>query len=334
MDRRPCGQSGIEISVLGVGTWSFGGGPDDYWGAQEQSEVDAIVNAALDDGLNYFDTAEMYNEGRSEESLGAALQNRRDEAVIGSKISPENTSPAALREHCEASLHRLNTDRIDIYMVHWPVRDRSVEDAFSALLDLRAEGKVRAIGVSNFAPQDLAEALGTGAPIAVNQLHYNLLSRAIEFEVLPLCEQHGVGVLAYMPLLQGLLTGKYASLDDAPPNRLRTRHFRGDRPGARHDTPGAEEEVARALNGIRAVADELDVPMAHVALAWVANRPGLTSVIAGARNVDQLRRNAEGCSIALSPDLAARLDGVTAPLKEKLGPNIDYWQNEENSRCR
>lgn len=334
MERRPCGKSGIDISILGVGAWSFGGGADDYWGAQEQSEVEGIVNAALDQGISYFDTAEAYNDGRSEESLGEALKARRDEAVIGSKISPGNTEPSVLREHCETSLQRLKTDYIDIYMVHWPVREHSVEDAFATLAELQSEGKIGAIGVSNFGPQDLSEALAAGARLTVNQLHYNLLSRAIEYETLPLCRQHDIGVLAYMPLLQGVLTGKYKTLDDAPPNRLRTRHFRGDRPGARHDTPGAEKEVVRALGGIRVVAEDLDIPMAHLALAWVANQPGVTSVIAGARNVDQLRRNAEGCSISLSPDMMARLDRLTDPLKQKLGPNIDYWQNEANSRSR
>jgi myo-inositol catabolism protein IolS len=334
MDRRASHKSGTEIPVLGVGAWSFGGGADDYWGAQEQSEVEAIVNAALDEGINYFDTAEAYNDGRSEESLGDALRSRRDEAIIGSKISPENTEPSVIREHCEASLRRLRTGYIDLYMVHWPIRNHSVEEAFGTLAELQSEGKIRAIGVSNFGPRDLSEALATGAGIAVNQLHYNLLSRAIEHETLPLCRQHDIGVLAYMPLLQGVLTGKYPSLDETPPNRLRTRHFRGDRPGARHGTAGAEEEVRRALGGIRVVADELDIPMGHLALAWVASQPGVTSVIAGARNVDQLRRNAEGCSISLSADTVARLDRLTDPVKQKLGPNIDYWQNEANSRCR
>ena len=181
MEKRRCGRSDISLSVVGVGCWSFGGGPGSYWGPQEQKDVDDVVHAALDNGINYFDTAEGYNEGRSEEALGRALEGRREEAVIGTKISPSNTEPSVLRRHCEASLRRLRTDYIDIYMVHWPITDRSVEDAFDTLMSLRSEGKVRSIGISNFGVRQMEEALATGARIDVNQLCYNLLSRAIEF---------------------------------------------------------------------------------------------------------------------------------------------------------
>jgi len=193
MERRRCGKSDLELSVLGIGCWSFGGG--EYWGAQEEGDVRAVVHTALDHGINYFDTAEGYNEGRSEESLGKALGGRRHEAVIGTKVSPSNAEPAVLRAHCEDSLRRLQTDCIDLYMVHWPITRYSVEDAFGTLRTLQSEGKIRSIGVSNFGVQQLSEALTTGARIDVNQLCYNLLSRAIEVEILPLCRQQGIGVL-------------------------------------------------------------------------------------------------------------------------------------------
>lgn len=334
MERRPCGNSGLEISVYGVGAWSFGGQEGDYWGAQEQAEVERVVHAALDMGVNYFDTAELYNNGRSEESLGKALGDRRDEAVIGTKIRPEYCTPKGIQEHCHASLRRLNTDVIDIYMVHWPIQEHPVDAAFETLMGLQDEGKIRTIGVSNFTGRHLREALTTGAEIAVNQLHYSLFSRAIEYEALPACIEHSVGVVAYMPLLQGILTGKYRTLDEVPWYRMRTRHFRGDRRGARHGGPGAEEELMSALEAIRRIADDVGAPMSDVALAWVAAQPGVTCVLAGARDVNQLRANVRGCTFKLSPDTITRLSSLTEPIKEKLGPDIDYWESPDNSRAR
>ena len=163
---RECGKSGLKISALGVGCWSFGGGR--YWGAQAQEDVDQVVRRAVELGVNYFDTAEAYNEGRSEESLGKAIRGiPRHEIVIGTKISPSNTAPRTLFRHCEASLERLGTDTIDLYMVHWPIGGRliggsnededalsRVDQAFAALGKLQKQGKVRHIGVSNFEGMD------------------------------------------------------------------------------------------------------------------------------------------------------------------------------------
>lgn len=332
VEKRALGRSGLQVSVLGIGCWSFGGG--DYWGAQDQGDVEAVVCAALDRGVTYFDTAEGYNAGRSEESLGKALRGRRHEAVIGSKVSPSNTEPATLRAHCEASLRRLQTDVIDLYMVHWPITGRPVQDAFDTLMALRAEGKIRAIGVSNFGVQQLGEALETGAQLDANQLCHNLLSRAIEVEILPLCRAHQIGVLGYMPLLQGILTGKYASLDEVPPARLRTRHFRGDRPGSRHGQPGEEALVMQTLAGIAAVAKEEGVEMADLALAWSIAKPGITFTLAGVRNLEQLEANMRGASLVLSPQVVARLDALTQPLLDRLGANADYFQGDRDSRTR
>ena len=199
MERRVCGKSGIEISPMGIGCWSYGGG--DYWGPQAQSDVTAVANAALDAGINFFDTAEGYNNGRSEEALAVALKGRRHEAVIGTKISKPD--PATIRERCEASLQRLQTDYVDIYMIHWPHDRLPSKRAWLNLTRLQEDGLIRAIGVSNFGVEQLTRHLRQGASIAVNQLCYNLLSRAIEPELLPLCRKHDVGILGYMPLLRG-----------------------------------------------------------------------------------------------------------------------------------
>ena len=212
MEKRKCGLSGIPVSVLGIGTWPFGGTKDDYWGSQEDRDAEAVVLSAIERGVTFFDTAPIYNDGRSEETLGRILKNRRKDAIIGTKIVPEKAEPRALRQSCEESLERLHTDYIDIYMVHWPIRDYSVDDAFATLSDLKSEGKIRSIGISNFGVNDIREAVGIGAPVDVNQVHYNLFSRAIEEEVAPLCMTHNIGIIAYMPLLQGILSGKFTSL--------------------------------------------------------------------------------------------------------------------------
>ncbi len=334
LEKRHAGVSGAELSILGIGCWMFGGTSDDYWGSHDDNEARNLVAAAMDRGVNYFDVAEVYNEGRSEEALGRVLKGRRDEAVIGTKILPDNCSKAGVREHCEASLRRLDTDYIDIYMVHWPLRGQPVEDAFGTLKELKDEGKIRVIGVSNFGVKDLTEALGTGAEIGINQMHYNLLSRAIEAEILPLCIERKIGISTYMPLLQGILTGKYATIDEIHPNRTRTRHFRGDRPDSRHGEAGAEMEVDQVLGDLRTLASETGHSVGQMALAWVAARKGITCVIAGARNVEQLEANIEGVSLKLDESVLVRLDEITEPLYKKLGTNPDYWQSLENSRIR
>lgn len=332
MDKRKLGSSGIEVSTLSLGCWALAGG--DGWGDQDERSAIATIHAALEQGINFFDSAEGYNSGRSEELVGKALADRRDRAVIASKISPNHTAPDQLRGYLEAALRRMQTDYVDVYMIHWPIRTHPLADSLAVMQALKQEGKIRAIGVSNFARLDLTEAVETGVQIDVDQLHYSLLSRAIEFEILPLCRQFGVGVTTYMPLLQGLLTGKYRTLEEVPPFRLRTRHFSGDRPMSRHGDVGAEAEVVEALAGVRAIAEEIGKPMANVALAWVMAQPGVTSVIAGARSPDQVARNVQATALSLAPETIERLNQVTEPVKAALGPNADYWQTAENSRMR
>ena len=210
-------------SILGMGCWAFGGGK--YWGDQNQKDVDEVVHSALDHGINYFDTAEVYNDGESERSLGLALKGRRNEAVIGTKVSTSNTKASALREHCEASLKRLGTDYIDIYMLHWPINPKAIEhftndkslissppsiqEAFDTLMQLQIEGKIRQIGISNHGVEQMEEIKKTGASIAVNELPYNLISRGIEDGILPYCVLNNIGVIGYMAMQQGILAGIY-----------------------------------------------------------------------------------------------------------------------------
>ncbi len=352
MELRQCGNSDLQLSVVGIGCWAFGGDEGDYWGAQDQTDVNALVRRAVELGINYFDTAEIYNNGRSETSLGLALQGvPRDKVIIGSKVTPAHCYHDTLIESCEASLRRLGTDYIDLYMIHWPLHLHSVrhvtndetiinnpptvEEAVAALTKLQQQGKIRHIGVSNFAKNRLDEILGMGVKVAANQLHYSLLARAIEDEILPYCQHQGVGILGYMTILQGILAGKYKTLDEIPAPRRRTRHFRGDStPLSRHGEAGAEAELQEALTQIHAIADELYLPMEKLAIGWAFANPGITSALVGARNVAQIAANAAAGNTVLSAEIVERLNQVTQPLKEKLGPSFDYYEHTNQDRTR
>ena len=341
---RLCGREGLRLPILGVGCWSFGGG--DYWGDQDQKDVDSIVAAALEMGCAYFDTAEVYNDGRSEMALGAALKGRRGKAIIGSKVSPDNTSPATLRAHCEASLRRLGTDYIDLYMVHWPInpvslkhytnREVSAESlpdtvtAFETLAALKQEGKIRHIGVSNFGPRQIAEI--EGFDIAANELCYNLLCRGLEYEIMPLCTELSIGIIGYMPLMQGILTGKYASLEDIPWQRTRSRHFRGTRKGSRHGEEGFETLLEETLESLGTIAGQSGIPLSRLALAWSIAKPNITCTVSGVRRVAQLEENIDAANDELSEDLMDSLDSATDRLKEAMGPYVDIYEGKDRSR--
>lgn len=333
MQKRKLGDSNISVSVIGIGCWQFGGGQ--YWGPQNQQDVNQVVHQALDAGVNFFDTAELYNDGDSEVSLGIALQGRRSEAVIGSKISPSNMQPATLRQHCEQSLNRLGTDFLDLYMVHWPMTSepQHVQEAFHTLQSLQQEGKIRHIGLSNHGIGQMRQVRDTGTAFVANELPYNLLSRAIEVELLPHCMQEQIGVIAYMPLQQGLLTGKYASTDEVKPMLARSRHFHhlsGD--GTRHGEDGAEVEINSALPELAIIAGELGISISELALAWVIANPAISTTIVGCRNEQQLKMNLQGAYITLDPAVIERLNKMTEPVLDKLGSSPDYYENRAKSR--
>ena len=344
---RQCGRYDLQLPVLGVGCWAFGGG--EYWGPQNQNDVNEVVRFAVDQGCNFFDTAEAYNGGASEASLGLALDGiPRERVLIGTKISPSNTQPDKLAEHCDASLRRLRTDYVDLYLVHWPITAHSirhftgekiptprVQDAFAALVQLQKAGKIRYIGVSNFGPAKLDEALATGAEVVINELPYSLLTRAIELEILPRCRALGVGVLGYISLFQGILADTFPTFDDIPVWRRRTRHFDSRRTAfTRHGMPGAEAETIAALDSIRAFAKKHGTTMRELALKWAMAGPGITCSLCGARNLQQLRQNLKAASEPLAPEVIQELNDATSPLLEKLGPSFDYYENPANDRTR
>ncbi len=331
MQYRQLGNTSLMVSPIAVGFWGIVGG--DYWGPQDEADTISAARAALDAGINFFDTAEGYGNGYSEEMLGRALKSRRSEAVIATKVSQQHLAPADIRAACERSLQRLQTDVIDLYQIHWPSRAVPFEDSMTTLLDLKREGKIRVIGVSNFGKLDMPDMLLCGRYEA-NQLPYSLLWRAIEVDIQPQCVEHNISILPYSPLNQALLTGRYQNADEMPYHRARTRHFRPDRRDSRHGTPGYEDETFAALAAIREICADIGQAMVLVALAWLLHKPAVTSVLAGARNVKQVESNAAAGELSLSAETMRRLDTVTDELKAKLGPDPDMWGTGERSRYR
>lgn len=346
MKNRLCKNSGLELSELGTGCWTFGGG--DYWGKQNQNDVNNVVHASVDLGINYFDTAEAYNEGRSELSLGEAIQGiPRDKIKIGTKISPSNCYRSTLIEHCHQSLKRLRTDYIDIYMIHWPIHPHSIRhftdnelviqnppaiaEAIETLQYMKEQGKIRHIGVSNFSRNRLIDL--PLHEVAVNQVPYNLFCRSAEFEILAECVNKGIGVIGYMALLQGILADSYPTLADVPVWQRRTRHFSANgTKECRHGEEGAEEETNEALQGLRRVCRETGMTMPQLAIRWILQNSAITCTLVGSRNVTQLQANVNAVCQPLSSDIKYELDRITLPIMEKLGNHLDYYESAENDR--
>lgn len=341
------GKSGLKISALGLGCWKAGGGK--YWGEFSQKETDAVVSCALDGGVTYFDTAEVYNDGASETALGISLRSKRSRAVIGSKVSTSHARPDLLRRSCEASLGRLGTDYIDLYMLHWPLNrisaahfggDKSaaaelpaVSDVFGTLCDLRSEGKIREIGLSNHGTQQMSEVLPFAGP-AVNELPYNLLCRAIESGIMPFCREKNIAVIGYMALMQGILTDKYKTIGEIPPPQAHSRHFRQERGGdfSRHGEEGAEAETELLLDGLRRISLETGIPQSVLAFSWTLREGTVASSLTGSGSAENLLMNIRAADTVLPGDILSELDRLSRPVWDRLGNSADYYENRARSR--
>ena len=348
MQMNQIGGNSLAVSRIGIGCWAFGGGA--YWGQQSQRDVERVVRAALDSGVNFFDTARMYNDGESEKALGTALTGVRHQAVVCSKVSPAKAYAAALRSECEQSLRNLGTDYLDLYMLHWPINPAGIrhftddeaviahpptaEEAFATLAALQKEGKIREIGLSNHGLTQMEQALALCPGVAANELPYSLISRAIEAEILPFCRRQRVGVIASMTLAQGVLAGIYAKPEDVRPHQAHSRHFAQERGQgtSRHYENGAEEEVFATVDVLRALSAELGVTAAQLALAWVLQNQDICCALVGSRNEAQLRDNLAAAALVLPPDAVAQLDAVSQKVWDKLGNNPDYYENTSASR--
>lgn len=345
---RELGKSGLMVAPLAMGCWAYGGG--EYWGEQNQNDVNRVVSGALDRGINLFDTAEMYNNGASEESLGKALGARRSEAIICSKVGPDHAYADELAAHCEASLRRLKTDYLDMYMLHWPLNPRSlahftkderkiatpptIEEAMDALQKLKDSGKIRAIGVSNFGVRQLREAVATGVRIDVNEITYSILSRAIEKEILPCCQEHDISIVSSMTLQQGLLAGVFQSAEQVPAHQAHSRHFAQCRGGdsSRHGGEGYEELMFDTIRTLQDIAAEQNLTLAGMSIAWALQKPGVAAALVGSRDLPQLEENARALEIRLPQDVMDRIDRASQALLEAMGANADYYESAENCR--
>jgi aryl-alcohol dehydrogenase-like predicted oxidoreductase len=323
------GSTGINISTIIMGCWAIGGGYT--WGEQDEKDSVDTIRTAIDAGINMFDTAEFYNDGIAEEVLGKGLSGQRDKVLVATKAWPENLTADKLIQACEGSLKRLKTDYIDLYQIHWPNWDVPLAETFGAMEKLKQDGKIRFIGVSNFGVRDLTDALDC-ADVVTDQLVYSLLFRAIEYEILDKCKAAQVGVLAYSPLAQGLLTGKFKGPDEVDDERARVRWFSKNRAGTVHDSEGCEQQAFNAVEKIRTISADIGEPMANVALAWVLQQPGVTAVLAGARKPDQIVHNARAADLELTDEVLKNLNDATQEVKENIGPNADPWRTASRIR--
>jgi aryl-alcohol dehydrogenase-like predicted oxidoreductase len=336
MRYHPLGSTGVFVSELCLGTMTFGDG----WGfgGIDRAQADPLLGRALDAGINFVDTADVYSEGQSEVILGQVIEGtRRDRVVLATKAfgrmgqgaNDTGLSRYHLVRACEASLKRLATDRIDLYQIHGFDAATPLDETLRALDDLVRSGKVLYVGVSNHAAWQMALALGkteaTGLPRYVSaQMYYSLVGRDIEHEVLPLCRHQNVSVLAWSPLAGGLLTGKYRRGQDKHPegSRFATSKF--------GEFPPVDKDVAfKVVDRLVALAERLGTKPAAVALKWLLDRPGLSSVIVGVRNLEQLETNLGATKLTIPLDDLAALDALTAP--PELYPN---WMIRRQARNR
>jgi aryl-alcohol dehydrogenase-like predicted oxidoreductase len=329
MQYRQLGRTDMHVSQVCMGCWTIVG--DRNWGPTDEADAIATIEAALDVGINFFDTAEGYGAGVSEELLARGLGGRRADVIIADKVSVENLAPADLRAACERSLQRLNTDHIDLYQIHWPSREVPLADSLGEMNKLLDEGKIRAIGVSNFGVNDMSDLLDI-QPVQSNQLPYNLLWRAIEFQLRDICVDRDVSILCYSALMQGLLSGKFKSADEVPAGRARTKHFSDSREHTRHGREGHEELTFQTLAKIEKIAADAEIEMPVLALGWLLHQDGVTSVIAGARTPDQIRTNAVAGDIRVPGDVLYALTEATDELKEAMGDDPDMWADESRFR--
>ena len=328
MEYRQLGRSGLKVPVLSYGTGTFGGRGDFFgrWGDSDVLEADRLVNICLEHGLNFFDTADVYSKGASEEILGAALKGRRDKALISTKATftmgdgpnDKGSSRWHLIRAAEASLRRLNTDHIDVYFMHGFDALTPVEEMLSALDHLISSGKVRYIGASNYSGWHLMKALATSekyglARFVAYQGYYSLIGRDYEWELMPLMLDQGVGAMVWSPLGWGRLTGKIRRDQPATEGRIAS--------GGEVGGPKVDNDLLyNVVDVLDEIAQETGKTIPQVALNWLLSRPSVCNVVVGARNEDQLRANLGAIGWSLTPDQINRLDTVS-----RQHPPYPYW---------
>jgi aryl-alcohol dehydrogenase-like predicted oxidoreductase len=293
MQYRRLGKSDLTVSAIGMGCIQFGDKAD-------LPETERIVGRALELGITFFDTANVYSDGVGEEFLGRALGHRRKEIVLATKVGRvrmgaqrklvRDSSPTEIRAGIDASLRRLGTDYIDLFQVHWPDPDVAFEDTMAVMQELVTAGKVRHVGICNYAGEQVRRAHAALPALATLQSPYNMLRHELETETFPYCVHHGIGIIPYWPLEQGVLAGRHPPEGAAPALRAK----------------------AAVVAGLRPIAERLGRPLAQLALAWLLARPGVAAVIPGASRHDQLAENVGVGDWNLTPSEVQEIDIVLA----------------------
>jgi aryl-alcohol dehydrogenase-like predicted oxidoreductase len=321
MEYRPLGRTGVSVSQLCLGAMMFGA-----FGNTDHDDCIRIIHKALDAGINFIDTADGYSGGESEVILGKALaDNRRDDVILAVKTGVQflgddpnkrGASRRWLTEAVEASLRRLQTDWIDLYQVGVPDPDTDIDETLAAMSDLVRAGKVRSFGASKVPASQIVEAQWTAdrrghGRFRTEQPPYSMLTRAIEYDVLPTCLRHGMGVMSYGPIAGGWLSGKYRKGQNVtgPGSTARAQRF----PGAFDATNPANARKLEAADALGALADETGITLIQMAVAFVVRHPAVSSAIIGPRTIEHLDAYLEADGIELSEDVLDRIDQIVAP---------------------
>ena len=318
MELRNLGTSDIKISPIIMGTWQAG---KDMWAGIDDAQSTQAIKAAYDAGITTFDTAEVYGSGHSERIVGNALYDVRDRVVIATKVFSNHLQYNQVIGACHGSLKNLNTDYIDLYQIHWPpgsfgAKKVPLEETMRAMTDLKAQGKIRAIGVSNFSRSQLEEAATFGRVDSL-QPPYSLFWRKVETDALPYCRKNNITVLAYSSMAQGLLTGKFGPDHTFAKgdHRFRNKLFQ----------PENYRRVHKALEKLGPIAAANHITLGQLALAWIISQPGVCA-IAGARNSEQAVQNAAAANIRLSDTDLAAVDNIGRIVTDPLDDDPVMWE--------
>ncbi|MBF2019920.1 MAG: aldo/keto reductase [Hydrococcus sp. C42_A2020_068] len=317
MKKRSLGNSDIQITPILMGTWQAG---KRMWVGIEDEESIKAIRAAYEAGITTIDTAEVYGEGHSEQIVAKALSDVRDRVVYATKVFANHLKYDRVIEACDRSLKNLNTDYIDLYQIHWPSGSFKteivpIEETMSALNQLKQQGKIRAIGVSNFSRAQLEEASQYGR-IDSLQPPYSLFWRLVETDAMPYCIENNISILAYSPLAQGLLTGKFAPDHKFAEgdHRSKNKLFQGEN----------YRRAQKALNELRPIADRNNCTLAQLSLAWLIAQPQ-TNAIAGARTAEQASANAKAAEVELSEEELQAIDRIGRQVTDYLDKNPVMW---------
>lgn len=333
MEYRNLGNSGLKVSVLCFGTATFGGTNGfEGWGSTQVAEANRLINLCLDEGVNLFDTADIYSQGDSEKVLGKAIEGIRHKLLISTKatfpmgkdVNAYGSSRFHLIEACENSLKRLNTDHIDVYHMHGFDGSTPVEETLRALDDLVTSGKVRYIACSNFSGWHLMKSLSIAekygwSKYISHQVYYSLLNREFEWELMPLGIDQKIGTMVWSPLASGRLSGKYRRNSAIPE---KSRIAAGTSTVPKDAAP--EERLYAIVDVLDEISRETDKSVAQIALNWLLQRPTVSSIIVGARTEEQLKQNLGASGWSLTNEQVSRLD--KASVTPKIYP---YWHQDE-----